>query len=64
MNELRGSHTAPGCRFAIVVSRFNEGVTAGLLKGALQALAAASVRDEDVTVVHVPGAFDVAEGRK
>ena len=59
MNELRGSHTAPGCRFAIVVSRFNEEVTVGLLKGARQALAAASVRDEDVTIVHVPGAFDV-----
>lgn len=59
MNELRGSRTASGCRFAIVVSRFNEEITDGLLKGARQALAEASVRDEDVTVMRVPGAFDI-----
>jgi 6,7-dimethyl-8-ribityllumazine synthase len=59
MNELRGSRTGSGCRFAIVVSRFNEEITDGLLKGARQALAEASVRDDDVTVLHVPGAFDI-----
>lgn len=57
--ELQGTRTASGCRFAIVVSRFNEEVTSGLLKGARQALAAASVRDEDVTVLRVPGAFEI-----
>ena len=59
MNELQGSSHAPGCRFAIVVSRFNEEITAGLLKGACQALSEASVRDEDVTILRVPGAFDI-----
>ena len=59
MNELRGSRTGPGCRFAIVVSRFNEAITEGLLKGARQALAEASVRDEDITLLRVPGAFDI-----
>ena len=59
MNELQGSATAPGYRFAIVVSRFNAEITDGLLKGARQALADASVRDEDVTVLRVPGAFDI-----
>ena len=57
--ELRGSRTATGCRFAIVVSRFNDEVTTGLLKGARRALAEASVRDEDITVLHVPGAFEI-----
>jgi 6,7-dimethyl-8-ribityllumazine synthase len=57
--ELQGSRSASGCRFAIVASTFNEEITAGLLKGARQALAEASVRDEDVTVVHVPGAFEI-----
>ena len=57
--ELRGSPTATGCRFAIVVSRFHDEVTTGLLKGARRALAEASVRDEDVTVLHVPGAFEI-----
>ena len=59
MNELRGSPHASGCRFAIVVSRFNEEITEGLLKGALQALAEASVPDEDVMILRVPGVFDV-----
>jgi 6,7-dimethyl-8-ribityllumazine synthase len=42
-----------------VVSRFNEEVTAGLLDGARRALDEAGVRDADVTVVHVPGAFEL-----
>jgi 6,7-dimethyl-8-ribityllumazine synthase len=59
MIELRGALEASGCSFAIVVSRFNEVVTAGLLQGARQALGEASVRDEDITILHVPGAFDI-----
>ena len=46
-------------RFAIIVARFNEEITSGLLSGARAALAEASVRDEDVFVVHVPGAFEI-----
>ena len=46
-------------RFAIIVARFNEEITSGLLTGARAALAEASVRDEDVFVVHVPGAFEI-----
>jgi 6,7-dimethyl-8-ribityllumazine synthase len=57
--DLRGSHTATGCRFAIVVSTFNEEITAGLLAGARDALSDTGVRDQDVTVVHVPGAFEI-----
>ena len=59
MSELRGSRTASGCRFALVVSRFNEEITEGLLKGARQALAEASVSDADITVMRVPGAFEI-----
>jgi 6,7-dimethyl-8-ribityllumazine synthase len=59
MSELRGSLSASGCRFALVVSRFNESITEGLLNGARQALAEASVRDADITVVRVPGAFEI-----
>ena len=46
-------------RFAIVVARFNEEITSGLLAGARAALTDAAVRDEDVFVVHVPGAFEI-----
>ena len=59
MSELRGSPSASGCRFALVVSRFNEEITEGLLKGARQALLEASVREADIAVMHVPGAFEI-----
>lgn len=59
MIDLDGSHTASGYRFALIVSRFNEDITEGLLRGARAALRAAEVRDEDVTLVRVPGAFEI-----
>ena len=57
--ELRGTPSGSGCRFALVVSRFNEEITEGLLKGARQALAEAAVADGDITVMRVPGAFEI-----
>jgi 6,7-dimethyl-8-ribityllumazine synthase len=57
--EIEGSTSAAGCRFAVIVSRFNAEITAGLLRGALAALRAAAVADADVTVVRVPGAFEL-----
>ena len=57
--DIPGSVVATGCRFAIVVSRFNEEITSGLLSGARTALVEAAVRDDDVTLVHVPGAFEI-----
>jgi 6,7-dimethyl-8-ribityllumazine synthase len=48
-----------GHRFAIVVSRFNEEITEGLLQGACGRLAEASVPDDDVTIIRVPGAFEI-----
>jgi 6,7-dimethyl-8-ribityllumazine synthase len=57
--ELQGTSSATGCRFGIVVSRFNPEVTTGLLRGARTALAEAGVADSDISVVHVPGAFEI-----
>jgi 6,7-dimethyl-8-ribityllumazine synthase len=57
--ELRGSITAAGYRFAIVVSRFNEEITEGLLTGARGALESSQVGADDITVVRVPGAFEI-----
>ena len=56
---LEGTLKAPGLRFAIVVSRYNDFVTRPLLAGALGALAEAEVAETDVTVAHVPGAFEL-----
>lgn len=53
--ELKGS----GLRIGIVVARFNETVTARMLAGAREALQQHGVRDEDVDVAWVPGAFEL-----
>jgi len=57
--EIQGSRHAAGCRFAVVVSRFNEEITGGLLQGALDTLEQAEVSNDDITVVRVPGAFEI-----
>ena len=57
--ELQGTSSGAGCRFGIVVSRFNPEITDGLLRGALAALAEAGVADSDISVVRVPGAFEI-----
>jgi 6,7-dimethyl-8-ribityllumazine synthase len=46
-------------RFAIIVSRFNEEITGGLLAGAREALVEAGVEGDDVSVFEVPGAFEI-----
>jgi 6,7-dimethyl-8-ribityllumazine synthase len=56
---LEGSQSAKGMRFAIVVSKFNDFVTDRLQAGALAALANASVAAADITVLRVPGAFEI-----
>lgn len=57
--ELQGARTAAGCRFAVIVSRFNEAITEGLLAGARQALSEADVPEERITIVRVPGSFEI-----
>jgi len=61
-----GEYAAPaetvdgsGMRFGVVVSRFNEDITGGLLEGARRTFAAQQVAADDVTVVFVPGAFEL-----
>jgi len=49
-----------GKKFAIVVSRFNSFVVDRLLEGAIDALKRhGSVADNDITVVKVPGAYEL-----
>lgn len=46
-------------RIAIIVARFNAEITEGLLAGAREALGESGVAATDVTVVRVPGAFEI-----
>ena len=57
--EIEGSLQGRGLRIAVVASRFNQDVTDRLLRGALDTLTAHGVADGDVTVVWVPGSFEV-----
>ncbi len=56
---VEGSLNAVGRKFAIVVSRFNSFIAERLLDGALLALRQAGAPKEDITVVRVPGAFEI-----
>ncbi len=59
METIQGVGRAAGFRFAIVVSKYNDFVTDRLQAGALSALTAAGVAGESLTVVRVPGAFEL-----
>lgn len=51
---------AKGFRFGLIVSRFNELLTGRLVEGALDCLVRHGARDEDITIVRVPGAWEIA----
>jgi 6,7-dimethyl-8-ribityllumazine synthase len=57
MPDISGAGDARRLKVGVVVSTFNEVVTAGLLRGALEALRAAGAVDP--TVVRVPGSFEL-----
>ena len=59
MQTIQGHGRAAGLRFAVVVSKYNDFVTDRLQVGALAALASAGVASEDITIVRVPGAFEI-----
>ncbi|HEX7418427.1 MAG TPA: 6,7-dimethyl-8-ribityllumazine synthase [Thermoanaerobaculia bacterium] len=57
--SLEGSHSGEGLHIAIVASRFNDEIVEGLLSGALECLTKHGVRDDQVSVFRVPGAFEI-----
>jgi 6,7-dimethyl-8-ribityllumazine synthase len=59
MTEIEGTQTAAGFRFAIVVSKYHDFVTSRLERQALAALAAAGAPHEAITIIRVPGAFEI-----
>ncbi len=57
--SIQGKLDATGCRFAIVISRFNSFVSDRLLSGALDALERNGAVQDDITVAWVPGSFEI-----
>lgn len=58
-NRIEGKLTSEGKKFAIVVSRFNAFISERLLEGALDGLVRHGVKDDEITVVWVPGSYEI-----
>ena len=63
-SEFSGSLTenipsSGGLRFGVVVSEWNSKITGKLAEGALETLSRQGAHPEDITLVHVPGSFEL-----
>ncbi len=60
MNKIvEGQLSAAGLKVALIVSRFNSFITERLLEGAQDALVRSGATEADLSVVRVPGAFEM-----
>ena len=64
IKETKGQVTAGKGSYAVVVSRFNEFITAKLLAGAIDCLRRHGAADEQMSVVWVPGACEITLAAK
>lgn len=60
--DLNSVPSAQGMRFGIVVSEWNNNITGALLQGAYDTLTKHGAREEDITVMTVPGSFELVFG--
>ncbi len=58
-NIIEGMLTTANERFCIVIARFNEFIGSKLLTGAIDELKRHGVKDENIDVIWVPGAFEI-----
>jgi len=56
---LEGKISAEGFRFAVIVSRFNDFISSKLVEGAMDALRRHGVDEEKVSLIKVPGSFEI-----
>jgi 6,7-dimethyl-8-ribityllumazine synthase len=59
MKIIEGELQARGLKFCIVMSRFNDFITTRLLEGARDALLRHGAKEDDITVIKVPGSFEI-----
>ncbi len=59
MRTIEGNYKGEGLKIAIVASRFNEFITSKLISGAEDCLVRHGVSGNDITLVWVPGAFEI-----
>jgi 6,7-dimethyl-8-ribityllumazine synthase len=56
---FEGRISAEGFRFGVIVSRFNDFISSKLVEGALDALKRHGARDEMISLIKVPGSFEI-----
>lgn len=59
LQTLEGSFATPKGRFALVVGRFNSFVVENLVTGAVDTLTRHGVKEQDITILRAPGAFEI-----
>ena len=59
VKKIEGKIRENNYRIHIVVSKFNKIITERLLEGAITALKENNIKEENITVVYVPGAFEI-----
>ena len=59
MKTIEGNMIADGSKFALLVARFNSFVVESLVEGAVDALKRHGVKEEDIEIIRVPGAFEM-----
>lgn len=59
MKQIEGNLVASGRKVAIVAARFNDFIVESLISGASDALIRHGVKEKDLTLVRVPGAFEL-----
>ncbi len=59
MKTLEGKLISQGIKVGIVAARFNEFITSKLIGGAMDGLLRHDVKEEDITLAWVPGAFEI-----
>lgn len=59
MKILEGNYSAENIKIGIVASRFNEFIVSKLIDGAKDGLVRHNVKEENITLAFVPGAFEI-----
>jgi 6,7-dimethyl-8-ribityllumazine synthase len=64
IKTIEGMLDAKGLKFAIIASRFNDFVVSKLVDGAVDCIVRHGGMDKDLTIIKVPGAFELVLAAK
>ena len=59
MNNINGNLISKGKKYALILGRFNNFIGDKLLEGAVDTLQRDGVKDDEITVIRVPGGFEI-----